>query len=284
MTDRKLTSILFLTIFGACLVIPGCGGEKETATVQIEPSGNEKHLKPAVHARKRAPSPYGKLRLPAEIYVDLIRPVRAGDPVSIMVSATSDIAASSGVITLKLPEIGTEPSRTEILWAGAPSDLIAEAKQYVIPVLPVGKYHFAGILEFTRDFENADKLGVSDSLYLDVRADKILSSNVSFRQIKRWELYKELEQRALASFYPGLASANPEKMARYRALLLATNPGLIKTKIAELRATDPDVARRIRKLNSTKAETGPYTKVKGKNHKSLPAFEQAVSIPDGVGQ
>ena len=254
MTAHKLTSILFVTIFGACLVIPGCGGEKETATVQIEPSGNEKHLKPALHARKRAPSPYGKLRLPAEIYVDLIRPVQAGDPVSIIVSATSDIAASSGVITLKLPEIGTEPGRTEILWAGAPSDLIAEVKEYVIPVLPVGKYHFVGILEFTPDSENADKLGVSDSLYLDVRADKILSSNVSFRQIKRWELYKELEQRALASFYPGLASANPEKMARYRELLLATNPGLIKTKIAELRATDPDVARRIMELNSTQTE------------------------------
>ncbi|UCF14503.1 MAG: hypothetical protein JSW59_13900 [Phycisphaerales bacterium] len=254
MTAHKLTFILFLTIAWVCLIIPGCCGEKEKATVQIEPSGNEIPVNRVVTARKRVFRHYGKLRLPAEIFVDLLRPERAGDPAAILISASSQVPASSGVITLRLPDIGQEPGRIEILWAGAPSDLIVEQKQYVLPALPVGKYHFVGILEFTPDREDADKLGVSDSLYLDVRADKILSSNVSFRQIERWELYRELEQRVLASLYPGLETADAETMSRYRDLIEATSPGLIESKIAELRATDPEVARRIAEVNSTKIE------------------------------
>ena len=135
----------------------------------------------------------------------------------------------------------------------------------------MGKYHFVGIFEFTPDRDNAGKLLVSDSLYLDVRADKILSSNVSFRQIERLELYAELEQRVLASLSPGLATADPDTMARYRELIEAANPGLIKSKIAELRATDPDVARRIMELNSTKAQTPPPS-------------EEAVPVPESLGQ
>jgi len=88
-----------------------------------------------------------------------------------------------------------------------------------------------------------------------VRADKILSSNVSFRQIERLELYRELEDRVLRSLNPGLATAGPETMAHYRELMETASPGLIKSKIAELRATDPSVARRIMELNTTKVET-----------------------------
>ena len=158
-------------------------------------------------------------------------------------------------MTLRVPSIGAEPGRTELLWSGAPSDFIAEAKEYVVGPLPAGRYHFAAIFEFTPDRENAEQLVVSESLYLDVRADKILSSNVSFRQIERLELYRELEDRVLRSLNPGLATADPETMAHYRELMETANPGLIKSKMAELRATDPSVARRIIELNTTKVET-----------------------------
>jgi hypothetical protein len=248
------TFILLLTITGACLIIHGCCGEKENAAVNIRPPEDQALMARNVPHRTRVSRPYGKLRVPAEIFVDLLRPQRAGEPAGIIVSASSQVAAGSGVITLRLPEIGTEPGRTEILWAGAPSDFVTEQKQYVLPALPVGKYRFVGILEFTPDRDNADKLLVSDSLYLDVRADRILSSNVSFRQIERLELYAELEQRVLTRLRPGLATADPDAMARYRELIEAANPGLIKSRIAELRATDPDVARRIMELNSSKAQ------------------------------
>ena len=75
----------------------------------------------------------------------------------------------------------------------------------------------------------------------------------------------------LTSLSPGLATADPDAMARYRELIEAANPGLIKSKIAELRATDPDVARRIMELNSTKAQTPPPS-------------EEAVPVPESLGQ
>lgn len=83
---------------------------------------------------------------------------------------------------------------------------------------------------------------------------------------------------------PGLAAADPETTARYRELIETANPGLIKSKIAELRATDPDVARRIRELNSTRAETEPDSDTADKNQEGQPAFERAVPIPAGLTQ
>ncbi|MHC4570117.1 MAG: hypothetical protein ACYTE3_30710 [Planctomycetota bacterium] len=267
MTARKSTFVLLLTITGACLIIHGCCSEKENTAVNIRPPQNRALQVRDVPHRTRVSRPYGKLRVPAEIFVDLVRPQRAGDPAGIIVTASSAVAAGSGVITLRLPEIGTEPDRTEILWAGAPSDLIAEVKQYALPALPLGRYHFVGILEFTPDSESA-----------------ILSSNVSFRQIERLELYAELEQRVLTSLSPGLATADPDAMARYRELIKATNPGLIKSRIAELRAADPEVARRIMELNSVRAETEPAPDATDRNAEAPRVFERPVPIPEGLGQ
>ena len=120
MTARKSTFILLLTITGACLIIHGCSSEKENAAGHIQPPGKLALLSRDVPARTRASRPYGKLRVPAEIFVDLLRPEHAGEPAAIIVTASSQVAAGSGVITLRLPDIGTEPGRTEILWAGAP--------------------------------------------------------------------------------------------------------------------------------------------------------------------
>lgn len=263
MTARKSTFVPLLMIGGAWLIVLGCGSKKEDSAINIRHPDNRAPQVRDVPPRQRVPRYYGKLRLPAEIFVDLLRPERAGDPAAIAISASSQIPATSGVLTLRLPNIGEEPARTEILWTGAPSDLISETKRYVLPPLPVGKYHFVGILEFTPDREDADKLLLSDSLYLDVRADRILSSNVSFRQIERHELYAELEQRVLKSLNPGLATADPDAMARFHELIETVNPGLIKSKIAELRATDPDVARRIMELNSSKAQAGSIPETPG---------------------
>ncbi len=145
-----------------------------------------------------------------------------------------------------------------------------------MPPLPVGRYHFVAILEFTPDRDNAEKLVLSESLYIDVRGDKILSSNVSFRQIERLELYRELEHRVMRSLSPGSTTANAKMTARYRELIEAANPGLIESEIARLKATDPDVARRIMELNSTKAQTRPDSGTAGGND---PVLEEEVPVP-----
>ena len=168
--------------------------------------------------------------------------------------------------------------------------------EYTVDGLPVGKYCFAAIFEFTPDQEGAQKLALSRSLYLDVRPTTILSSNVSFNHIKRVELRRELEERVVASLRPELAKAGPRKMASEIALIKAGDPGLIARKIAELRATDPEVARRIMELSQVEAETTEETGIIEKSPKAQlptesetmraqspryrgqPAFEEAVPI------
>jgi hypothetical protein len=255
MITRRSAFVLLVAVGGISAMIFGCGRGRRRSAVGNHPSGDLARPSREVTVKRQSPRPYGKLRVPAGLFVDLVQPERSGGPVSIIVSASTDIIASSGVVTLRVPQIGAEPGRTELLWSGAPSDFIAEAKEYAVGPLPAGRYHFAAIFEFTPDRDNAEELVVSESLYLDVRADRILSSNVSFRQLQRVELYRELEQRVLKSLDPGLATADSDALARYRELIEATNPGLLKSMITELKASDPDVARRIMELNSTKVET-----------------------------
>lgn len=284
MITRKSTFLLLVMFGGIFTIIFGCGGDRGKSAVGNRPADDRSRPNREVTVRRQSPRPYGKLKVPAGLFVDFIEPESPGAPASIIVSASTDIVASSGVMTLRIPPIGAEPRRTEVLWSGAPSDFIAEAREYTVGPLPLGRYHFAAIFEFTPDRENAEELVTSESLYVDVRADKILSSNVSFKQIERLELYGELEARVLRNLNPGLAAADPEATAHYRELMEAANPGLIESEIAELKATDPEVARRIAELNSTKATTAPDSGTAGTNEKAQPVFEEAVPVPEGLGQ
>lgn len=251
MTARNSTFFLLCMAMATLITIHGCCAEKGNAAKDTKTPSAETHLSRRMPLRTHSPRPYGKMTVPAELFVDLIQPERNNEPVSIIVSATSAVPASAGTITLKVPDIGTQPGRAEVLWAGAPSDFIAEAHEHLLPPLPVGRYKIVAILEFTPDRENAAALLLSKSLYLDVKTDRVASSNVSFRQIDRLELYRELEERVLRDLNPGLAAADSEAIARYRDLIEAVSPGLITYKIAELQTADADIARRIREMNRT---------------------------------
>jgi len=254
MATRK-SILVVLVMFGwISAIVPGCGLRRHRAAKnghssdQIRPSRE-------IAIKKQSRQSCGKLEVPADLFVDLVQPVRSGAPASILVSASTEVVAGSGAIMLRVPPIGVEPGRSEVLWAGAGRDFIAETQEYVVGPLPIGKHKFVAILAFTPDNGATEELVVSKSLYLDVRPDEILCSNVSFRQIARLELYRQLEQRVLKDLSPGLAAADGETMARYRELVEAASPGLIDSEIARLKATDADVARRIMQLNSTRAET-----------------------------
>jgi hypothetical protein len=144
-------------------------------------------------------------------------------------------------------------NRVETLWAGTPADFVTQSDVYKVNALPVGQYCFTAAFEFTPSGEDAEMIGTSQSLYLDVRPAGILSSNVSFEQIQRLELRGELERRILASLKPGLAVASEEATAAELARLEAADPGFFDRKIAELKAADPDVARRILQLSERQA-------------------------------
>ena len=220
---------------------------------------------------------YSNIKLPAELFVDLIQPKGTADTIGIIVSASSTVVASSGSLTLRIPDISGEPGRTENLWTGAPSDFIAEVREYTLPSLPVGRYHFVAIVEFIPDHPNAKQLVLSESLYVDARADRILSSNVSFRQIERLELYAELEKRALTG--PHTKLAGKRLTVPYRISTEAANSALVENEMARLRATDPDIARQIMALSSQRAESKVDTEPTIRSRTIPLSSERAVPVP-----
>ena len=280
MVSRKSMFILQATIGSICaMALVYIGGQGYRA-VYRQPSYDQVHLNQNTLRESQLRESYGKIRLPADLSISLAQAENVGAPARIIVSASSLIPVSSGVITLRVPQIRTEPESTEVLWSGTPSGFVAETPEYTVDALPVGKYRFIAIFEFTPNRESAEKLVLSKSLYLDARPATVLSSNVSFNHIRRVELWRELEERVAASLRPGLAKAGPRKLAGEIALIKARDPGLIARKIAELRATDPEVARRIMELNQVEAETTEEPGIVEKSRKAqLPMESQTMRVP-----
>jgi len=197
----------------------------------------------------RAGPVYPEIRGPASLSMDLAEGTAAGTPVVLQISAFSTIPVASGTVTLRIPEIGGEPNRTDVLWTGASSEAFAETAVCPVGTLPVGQYCFVAIFEFTSAGENAEDFATSQCLYLDVRPTAILSSIVSFEQIKRIELRQELERRILATLKPKFAAASEDVVAREVAALEAADPGFMDRAIGNLITTDSDAARRVAELN-----------------------------------
>jgi hypothetical protein len=250
--------------------------------------------------QRPTPSPmrYGKFELPVHLSMDLVQAEHPGRPVTIMTEVLSDIAIRSGALTLKIPPIDGDPERTDPLWSTVNSGFVAETAEYTLGLLPLGRFQVIALFEFTLDREGAKKRVVSQSLYLDVRPDTILSSNVSFRHIDRLALRQDLDDRVLKSLNCESKTANRRRMPHELTLLDATDPTLMPRKIAELRTTEPDVARRMMALNRTHSEpinemgTGntdqalvpdpeeEFVRPTLVSHRGQPAFEQAVPVPE----
>ena len=255
---KRISIFLFLAaiVCISAIVLVYSGGRGDSMTSK-EKTNDQITTNREITEESQFTLSYGKIKLPAEISIELVETEDAGDTISIIVSAQSKIPISSGTVTLKVPDTGTEAARTEELWSGTPSDLVDETIEYVRDALPEGRYRFIAIFEFTPDYEGAEEFGKSRSLYLDVRPDKILSSNISFAQLKRVEFRKELEKRILMSMKPELETSGPKLMAAEIANLKALDPDIMDRKIAELAVADPEVARMMMELNRVGDEESP---------------------------
>ena len=239
MVSRKFVFLLLLAGVSVSAMLLCYAGTKQHRATSIQPPDEQNQQSQDTMQQRKVPKRYSKPTVPAEVSMELEDSSNPGGPVTIFVSASSQIPVGSGTITLKVPPVGEIPAETLVLWSGAPSDFVAETVEYVIDVLPVGEYRFGAIFEFTPDSENAGTLYASKTLYLDVRPDKILSSNISFDQIKRIQLWNELEEQVRTDLRTTSRSIS----------LQAAKPldkDFIASRIAELRESDPDVARRTR--------------------------------------
>lgn len=244
---KRTSILLFLAaIVGISAIVLVHGSGQGDSMTNKEKANNQATTNQEISEEDQS---YGKIKLPAEISIELVETEDIGDTMSIIVSAQSMIALGSGTVTLKVPDTGAEEARTEELWSGTPSDLVDETIEYVRDALPEGRYYFTATFEFTPNEENSEKLAVSKSLYLDVRPGKILSSNISFAELMRVEFRRKLEKRILLSMKPELENSDLKLMTAEIANLKAQNPSLMDRKIAELAAADPELARMMMELN-----------------------------------
>ena len=127
-------------------------------------------------------------------------------------------------------------------------------KQYDAGYLPEGRHRFTAVLEF-EPVNSSEPLLVVGSLYLDIRPTGILHSNVSFDQIDREVLYRELQEQVLA----GMEYADSMLLSKQAADLESIDSEIIDRKIKELIASDPDIARRVQELNTAREDSVPST-------------------------
>lgn len=284
MVSRKVVFLLFVAAVSVFALLLSYAGTKQQQATPTRILDDRDCRSQDIVQEKKVPKRYGKITVPAEVTMELADSSNPGGPVTILVLASSQIPVGSGAITLKVPPVGEIPAEKLVLWSGAPSDFVTESVEYVIDALPAGEYRFGAIFEFTPDSDNAGTLFASKSLYLDVRPDKILSSNVSFDQIKRIELWNELEQRVRTELRTSTRSIS----------LQAAKPldkDIIASRIAELKVSDPEVARRIMELNRVKTAPAGESESKENGEQSQsdmqnmrlrnrPVLDRAVPIPD----
>jgi hypothetical protein len=217
---------------------------------QIKPAIEHAKLTRDANLKERLSRPYGKLEIPAEVYVDLLEPENPRKAAEMIISASTAIHVRSGRIILLKSREDSEPESKEILWSGKSDGLIDRTILYKAGLLPEGKYQYTAVLEFETEGNASSQLIAAGSLYLDVKKSGILSSNVSFDQIYRDQLYKELVERVLADMKPQLKNANSKVLDQEIIALENAEPGIIDRKIKELIDSDPDIARKAQELNT----------------------------------
>jgi hypothetical protein len=260
---------------------------------QIKSAIEHAKLTRDANLKDRLSRPYGKLEIPAEVFVDLLEPENPRKAVEMIISASTAIPVRSGRIILLKSGEDSQPQSKEILWSIKSVGLIDRTIVYKAGLLPEGKYQYTAVLEFETEGNASRQLIAAGSLYLDVKKSGILSSNVSFDQIYRDQLYKELVERVLTGMKPQLKNANSEVLDKEIIALESVDPGIIDRKIKELIDSDPDIARKAQELNTFSEEPAEFNesvKLSSQNPQDMnnvsnlggpysPVFDEPVPVP-----
>lgn len=247
----KHIMLTVLACMAAAVVICGVAGRYYSTGGEV--TVKRSHWDMDALAKRQLVPAHGKLKPPAEIYVEVTDGGEEGGPVRVTIHAASLVPVQSGTIKIAGPGMGETAER---LWSTANPGLVAESVSYTTGALANGLHRFGAAFEFVPERDSAETMIVADSVFLEVRSDTVLSSRVSFDHIRRVELLNELEDRALVSLKPRLATASRKVKDQELAKLAEQEPGAISRKIAQIKANDPDVTRRIKELNRIKDKPG----------------------------
>jgi len=138
---------------------------------------------------------FEKMKLPGAIKITIQENSMPGEPLRINIVALSKIPFKDGHVELIIPEIGNITSQKVELWSGASDAPMEKHLEYVLPVLPIGEFKIIAHFEFKSIRESARGIRVSKTLYINVRSNEILSSDISPSIIKRAASKNELKEK-----------------------------------------------------------------------------------------
>ena len=100
MVSRKSMFIVLMTIGGVSAMVLVYFVVQRCRTIPRQPSYVQVNSNKDTPRKSQFPKSYSKIKLPAEIFIDLAQTENVRAPVTIVVSASSTIPVDSGVITL----------------------------------------------------------------------------------------------------------------------------------------------------------------------------------------
>jgi hypothetical protein len=159
------------------------------------------------------PAYANKTQLPNEITLKLNHPVASGKPLVITTSLGVRTDFYQGAASLTISPMGQDASTPIEVFGGngkAGFDFSSEVR---LPSLSPGKYRVNGTFLIYRDKKDTSPIRAGTNLYLEIRANQVLSSNISFSHIKRQELKARLDaeqQRHPSTDISTLKTQNPE--------------------------------------------------------------------------
>ncbi|HLP58064.1 MAG TPA: hypothetical protein VK186_04505 [Candidatus Deferrimicrobium sp.] len=166
-----------------------------------------------------SPNLEGKVLIPVEIKIRIQENPVPDMPFNIIIDVESRMPFKNGHIYLILPGMGNLQSQTIELWSGDSDNNMKKHLSYLLPALTPGEYEVRASFKFDSTQGGEQEMGVMEALYIDVRVDKILTSNISFTHIKQLELKEELGSKGLKGLSFGqIKEKNPEMAERIARL------------------------------------------------------------------
>lgn len=136
-----------------------------------------------------------KPTLPINVQVSLISPPAPDADQVVQIVTSTSVAVDSGMLGLAFSKSGNqEVPGKNILWEGVLEKGGSVTKTFDLQKLSPGKYKVQVWFRCSSTTPPKRNMRVAQSLFVDVRESEILTSTVSFNQIKRQELKHRLEE------------------------------------------------------------------------------------------
>lgn len=194
------------------------------------------------------PAYANKAQLPNKIALTLKQPVVTGSSLKLTTELSAVTDFYKGSARLVISSQGNEVTAPIEVFSGDGQRGFGYNREIALPILAPGQYKIHGTFSIYLNQQDRQPIRAGSNLYLVVSANQVLSSNISFNQIKRLKLKAQLEQQQIEQQQKGLQTNDS-------ALLKRQNPGLYQSlnRVNQLQTVQADAEQTI------KAQSGSVT-------------------------